>query len=150
MKVIRKNSCRLFWPLKCNIANHDLVQDLEKAIQSICASLVNEVQEHIIDQFSTAVQQATTEACNTAQKWGLPVNRDDRAAGGLYWSTYKALCRRDGLYSNAQELHDWNTQLTGPIIKKHRVRMGESFLPQDAIRAQWTFESKRDTANSFP
>ena len=71
----------------------------------------------MFDQFSAAVQQATSEACNTANRWGAPVNRDDRASGGLYWATYKALCRRDGLFSNGQGLHDWNTQLTEPILK---------------------------------
>ena len=71
----------------------------------------------MFDQFSAAVHQATTEACDTANGWGLPVNRDDRASGGLYWATYKALCRRDGLFSNKQGLHDWNAELTAPIIK---------------------------------
>ena len=71
----------------------------------------------MFDQFSAAVQQATAEACDTANGWGRPVNRDDRASGGLYWATYKALCRRDGLFSNKQGLHDWNAELTAPIIK---------------------------------
>ena len=71
----------------------------------------------MFDQFAAAVQQATSEACNTANRWGAPVNRDDRASGGLYWATYKALCRRDGLFSNRQGLHDWNAELTEPIIK---------------------------------
>lgn len=78
---------------------------------------MEEVQENIFDHFSIAVQQAASEAPNTAQRWGMKVNRDDRAAGGLYWATYKAVCRRDGVFSNSQGLHDWNSQLTEPIIK---------------------------------
>jgi hypothetical protein len=70
-----------------------------------------------LDHFSAAVQHAITEAPNTADRWGAPVNRDDRASGGLHYSTYKALCRRDGLFTNSQGLHDWNMQLTDPIIK---------------------------------
>ena len=35
----------------------------------------------------------TTSAQNssvpTVQKWGAPVNRDDRKQGGLYYATYK-------------------------------------------------------------
>jgi hypothetical protein len=94
-----------------------VAQDLEKEIDALCDSLIEEVQENIFNHFSTAIQQAASEAPNTAQRWGMKVNRDDRAAGGLYWATYKAVCRRDGVFSNAQGLHDWNTQLTEPIIK---------------------------------
>jgi len=94
-----------------------VAQDLEKSIQALCASLTEEVQENIFEHFSTAIQQATSEAANTVGRWGQKVNRDDRAAGGYFWATYKALCRRDGVFSNAQGLHDWNTQLTEPIIK---------------------------------
>lgn len=75
------------------------------------------MQENIFDHFSTAIQQAISEAPNTACRWGTKVNRDDRSAGGLYWATYKAICRRDGVFTNAHGLHDWNTQLTEPIIK---------------------------------
>ena len=39
------------------------------------------------------------------------------AAGGLYWATYKAICRRNGIFTNSQGLHDWNAQLTEPMIK---------------------------------
>ena len=94
-----------------------LIQDFEKEIQSLCVSLISELQENVFDQFAAAIQQATSEACNTANRWGAPVNRDDRALGGLYWATYKALCRRNGLFSNRQGLHDWNAELTEPIIK---------------------------------
>lgn len=94
-----------------------MAQDLETEIHALCGSLVEEVQDNIFDHFSTAIQQAASEAPNTAYRWGMKVNRDDRAAGGLYWATYKAICRRDGVFSNAHGLHDWNTQLTEPIIK---------------------------------
>ena len=50
-------------------------------------------------------------------KWGSKVNRENRAEGGLFWATYKAICRRDGVYTNAQGLHDWNQQLTDPLLK---------------------------------
>ncbi len=53
----------------------------------------------------TAVANATKDSIATALKWGAPVNREDRAAGGLHWSTYKAICRRNGIYSNGQGPH---------------------------------------------
>lgn len=53
----------------------------------------------------TAVSNAINDSITTALKWGAPVNREDRAAGGLHWSSYKAICRRNGVYSNAQGPH---------------------------------------------
>ena len=94
-----------------------LDKDLEAAIADICKALLEELQENVFDKFSAAVQQAAEDACTTAQRWGHPINRADRAAGGLYWATYKALCRRNGVFTNREGLHDWNAQLTDPIIK---------------------------------
>lgn len=68
-------------------------------------------------QSEPAVDSATSEAIATAQQWGAPVNRGNRALGGLYWATYKAICRRDGVYANAQGPHEWNVQLAEPMIK---------------------------------
>lgn len=53
----------------------------------------------------TAISNASNIAVETALQWGAPVNRENRAAGGLHWSTYKAICRRNGIYSNAQGPH---------------------------------------------
>lgn len=49
--------------------------------------------------------------------WGAPVNRDSRAAGGLFWATYRAIVRREGVYTNAQGPHEWNAQLAEPMMK---------------------------------
>jgi len=40
-------------------------------------------------RLETAVSTAIKEATDTACKWGAPVNRDNRAAGGVHFSTYK-------------------------------------------------------------
>ena len=53
----------------------------------------------------TAISNATNDSIETALKWGAPVNRENRAAGGLHWSTYKAICRRNGIYTNGQGPH---------------------------------------------
>ena len=53
----------------------------------------------------TAISNAVEDAIDTALKWGLPVNRGNRAEGGVAWSTYKAICRRNGTYVNAQGPH---------------------------------------------
>ena len=53
----------------------------------------------------TAVSNAVEDAIGTALKWGSPVNRENREEGGVVWSTYKAICRRNGTYVNAQGPH---------------------------------------------
>ncbi len=53
----------------------------------------------------TAISNAVEDAIGTALKWGSPVNRENRQEGGVAWSTYKAICRRNGTYVNAQGPH---------------------------------------------
>ncbi|KAL8652063.1 MAG: hypothetical protein Q9226_004426 [Calogaya cf. arnoldii] len=90
---------------------------LEKVTKS-CAQALNEELAHgIYDRYETAIQAAMFDAIKTTNHWGSPVDRQDRAAGGLYWSTYKAICRRNGCYSNAQGTHNFNEQLIEPMIK---------------------------------
>ena len=68
-------------------------------------------------RLETAVNSAINEANDTARKWGMPINRDHRELGGVVWSTYKAICRRNGVYTNARGLHEWNAQLAEPMLK---------------------------------
>ncbi|KAI9881074.1 MAG: hypothetical protein M1830_008232 [Pleopsidium flavum] len=90
---------------------------LENVVETACKELKEEFGDNISDKFETATTNATNEASGTASKWGAPVNRDDRPAGGYHWSTYKAICRRSGVYSNAQGPHDWNVALAEPMMK---------------------------------
>ena len=57
---------------------------------------------------------AIAAAPNTAQGWGA-----HRADGGLAWSTYKAVVRRDGAYTSASAgFRDFNNELVDPILKQ--------------------------------
>ena len=58
-----------------------------------------------VNVIETAISNAINDSVTTCYKWGAPVNREDRAAGGHHWSTYKAICRRNGIYKNAQGPH---------------------------------------------
>jgi hypothetical protein len=52
---------------------------------------------------------------------------------GFYWATYKAVMRREGVFSNAQGTHDFNLQLIEPIIKhlaSHWERVFAQRLPR--------------------
>jgi hypothetical protein len=75
------------------------------------------MQDSIYDTFPAAIGSAKTQANDIARKWGAPVNRDNRLQGGLYWATYKAVVRRDGCYTNANGCHNFNEQLTEPIMR---------------------------------
>lgn len=53
---------------------------------------------------------AAEKAVPTASGWGA-----HRDAGGLFWATYKATCRRNGVYSGASGPRDFNAELIEPI-----------------------------------
>ncbi|KAL9612851.1 MAG: hypothetical protein Q9167_002583 [Letrouitia subvulpina] len=91
--------------------------NLDKAVKESCKELTEEFSESIFDKYETAISNATIEATTTSNRWGAPINRGDRSAGGFHWSTYKAICRRDGVYTNAQGPHNFNDQLVSPMIK---------------------------------
>ncbi|RHZ70209.1 hypothetical protein CDV55_107798 [Aspergillus turcosus] len=94
-----------------------LESELEKHVRSVHQQLREEFDDNVFDACQNALTPAAVEANKTVLRWGAPVNRNDRAAGGYFWSTYKAICRRNGVYSNAQGHHDWNAELIEPIIK---------------------------------
>lgn len=47
------------------------------------------------------------------------VNRENRAQGGFLHSTYKAICCRRGVFTNAQGTHDFNMQLSVNPQSRH-------------------------------
>ena len=79
--------------------------------------LGDEMEFNIYKKYGNAINSASVEAPNIIAKWGSPVNRLDRAAGGYHFSTYKAIVRRNGAYVNALGPHDWNLALVSPMMK---------------------------------
>jgi hypothetical protein len=67
----------------------ELEKGLESAIQACLHEMKESLSQNIYDKFDQAITVAVNEANATAAKWGAPVNRENRAAGGLPWSTYK-------------------------------------------------------------
>lgn len=59
-----------------------VVQDCSREIEQILA-------RHIFEKCDDGSQLAINKAPATAAKWGAPVNKENRAAGGYYWATYK-------------------------------------------------------------
>ncbi|RHZ58383.1 uncharacterized protein CDV56_104314 [Aspergillus thermomutatus] len=94
-----------------------LESELGKHVRSVHQQIRGEFDDNIFDACENALAPAAAEANKTVLRWSAPVNRNDRTAGGYFWSTYKAICRRNGVYSNAQGHHDWNAELIEPVIK---------------------------------
>lgn len=157
------------------IADPGSFKGLDDVVASTCRDIGEQFGDHIFDKYGqrletahrvleakridpeTAVSNAIKEATNTSYKWGAPVNRDNRAAGGVHFSTYKvstfrafirlrepfqtmltsrssqAICRRDGVFTNAQGPHEWNAQLAEPMIKVLAAGWEKTFTRQTPV-----------------
>jgi hypothetical protein len=77
-----------------------VLQAFETAVNAIVDAIAEELESKVYSAYQTATAAAESAAHDTVQKWGLPINREDRRAGGLHWGTYKAIVRRDGVFTN--------------------------------------------------
>ncbi|QSZ34344.1 hypothetical protein DSL72_005935 [Monilinia vaccinii-corymbosi] len=106
----------------------DLEEKLDQAVADCIIDIKDSLNENIFEKFGEVITLAVDQAPHTVSKWGATVNKFDRDAGGLYWATYKAICRRGGgPYTNKNGAHDWNLQLTEPIMKHLASRWEKSF-----------------------
>ncbi|KAI9753132.1 MAG: Protein kinase C signaling pathway involved MAPKK protein [Chaenotheca gracillima] len=94
-----------------------LHKGLEKAVETCMHGVREEIGDNIFDVYDSAISNAERNALPTAMTWGAPINRENRSAGGIHWSTYRAICRRDGLYAGSTGKFDFNGQLVEPLIK---------------------------------
>ncbi|KAH7416967.1 Dynamin family-domain-containing protein [Cadophora sp. MPI-SDFR-AT-0126] len=94
-----------------------LEESLENMVRECLQDMNNTLAENIFEQYGNLVELAVAEANHTVDKWHRKVDRDHRELGGYYWATYKAIVRREGIFANGQGTHDFNAQLTEPIIK---------------------------------
>jgi hypothetical protein len=84
-----------------------LEEGLEKAVAACLSIMKQELRNQVFDLFPGLIDDAVKMAPDTAQKWGA-----HRDAGGLYWTTYKAICRRHGSYHSSSAGHrDFNAEL---------------------------------------
>lgn len=79
--------------------------------------------ECIYDHFGSAIPAAAKAAVPTASSWGA-----HRSVGGMLWATYKATCRRYGVYSGASGPRDFNAELLEPISKQLATGWERAFL----------------------
>ncbi|KAG9645665.1 hypothetical protein KCU95_g9010, partial [Aureobasidium melanogenum] len=90
----------------------DLEKALEKDVHNTLTEIKETLDENIFENYGTAINAAANAALPTSQGWGA-----HRSQGGLYWATYKAVVRRQGVFTGSGGLSDFNAQLTEPIYK---------------------------------
>ncbi|PGH20432.1 hypothetical protein AJ80_03578 [Polytolypa hystricis UAMH7299] len=79
-----------------------LDQDLRKLHLDLFSELNDTARDNIFDRFDFAAQHACRVAAGTVSRWNRP--RTD-ADTGLAWNTYRAICRRGGVYHNSAGSH---------------------------------------------
>ncbi|KAF8475018.1 hypothetical protein BDZ91DRAFT_712137 [Kalaharituber pfeilii] len=93
-----------------------LEEVLNGVVSDTAKNLQNALEENLYTRFSQGVDAAAKQAIPTAQSWR-----------GLQWQTYRAICRRDGVFTNHYGLHDFNAQLSDPLIKMIASRWEKMF-----------------------
>ncbi|KAG7287089.1 hypothetical protein NEMBOFW57_006592 [Staphylotrichum longicolle] len=87
-------------------------QDLDTALKECIASVKQVMAENIFENFDRYIPMAVDAAVPTATQWGA-----HRADGGLLWATYKATCRRYGVFTGSSGPRDFNAELFDPISR---------------------------------
>ncbi|KAG2164356.1 hypothetical protein JADG_004095 [Aureobasidium aubasidani] len=92
------------------------LQDLEKALEKDVKDTLTQIREamneNVFENCNTAINAASNTALPISQGWGA-----HKSQGGLPWSTYKAVVRRQGVWTGSLGLSDFNAQLTEPVYK---------------------------------
>ncbi|XP_066288368.1 uncharacterized protein [Branchiostoma lanceolatum] len=102
-----------------SIFEHHLGQ-LKTSLQPVLGTLQTDVDRSISicihPKLKEGVQAAATMCQAVAKKWGAPTCKENRQAGGLHYSTYKATVRRSGVYkSPTYGPIDMNEDLSSPL-----------------------------------
>ncbi|KAI0600034.1 Dynamin family-domain-containing protein [Biscogniauxia sp. FL1348] len=116
----------------------DLEKGFETSVKSAVTLLEQTLDEHIYKTFDAFIPFAIDAAVDTAAGWGA-----HRDMGGLFWSTYKATVRRNGVYAGAAGLRDFNQELFEPISRNLANEWELAFqrrLP--AVLSQFSNEAK--------
>jgi hypothetical protein len=131
-----------------------LSEGLEKAVTACLSIMKTELKTQIFDRFPEATAEAANVAPDTAQRWGI------KDAGGIHYSTYKAVCRRNGVYKSPTAGHrDFNADLMDPILRRGATAWERAFqrrLPKalqaytnDAGKVLTSFHSKIEERARF-
>lgn len=81
-----------------------------------CTSMQGVVKSRIFQVLPAASDAAQDRAMITVEKWGK--SPKDPVEPGLYYSTFKAVCRRDGAYTNPRKAYNFGADLLDPFMQK--------------------------------
>ncbi|PGH17736.1 hypothetical protein AJ79_00877 [Helicocarpus griseus UAMH5409] len=101
----QKKADRVFLESRLDI----LQQNLENLAGDIMDEIADVTQSNISDKFGLAASQPCNKAGDALAGWNR--SRKD-SPEALAWNTYRAICRRQGVYKH----HNWNDQLAQPMI----------------------------------
>ncbi|KAI0583441.1 Dynamin-N domain-containing protein [Pyrenophora tritici-repentis] len=105
----------------------ELTKGLNEAVRACFKEMRHCVKTQVNDKYPELINEAVKAAPVTAYAWGY------KDQGGLPWSTYKAVVRRDGVYRSMSAGHrDFNSDLVDPILKRLATpweRTFQSHLP---------------------
>lgn len=80
-----------------------LENDLDQTVRESITSVKTALNEHIHAVFNESIPLVSGAAYATASGWGA-----HRSLERLYWATYKATVRKDGVYSGASGPRNFN------------------------------------------
>ncbi|KAK4192432.1 hypothetical protein QBC35DRAFT_483760 [Podospora australis] len=88
-------------------------QELDAALRDCTTDMQRALYENIYGNFDKCIPVAIDTSAITAQGWGA-----HRDSGGLLWATYKATCRRSGVFTGSAGPRDFNQELFEPISRR--------------------------------
>lgn len=92
------------------------LQKLQTALKEAVNDTMDDVEQalnlQLLDHLASATNAAISKALSTSAAWGAP-----RDQGGLFWATYKATVRRDGVFQGSSGSRNFNTDLTDPLYQ---------------------------------
>lgn len=125
------------------------MQALEDAVNTTIDDIAHDIEDKLFENMPAAIDAAKNKAVDTATGWGSHKNE-----GGLYWATYKATVRRDGVFTGSGGLHNFNAQLLEPVLQRlagpwetifsRRVPNALTLLPNTAGHLLTTFHKDQE------
>ena len=111
---------------------NDMAAQVDPIAKDFKKVIDNKIQRTLVTSLSTGARKGSQVAMSTVNSWGSKSRRSKAERrpdkNGLYWSTYNAVARREGVYTSASAgAIDLNQELCDP--SKFECLMRSSKLP---------------------
>ncbi|KAK1836798.1 nuclear GTPase SLIP-GC [Podospora conica] len=95
---------------------------IDDATNQLTSSMRRAIADCIYNSFDRLLPEARAVAPGICQSWGAPAKD-----GGMVWATYKATCKRHGIYSGASGARNMNQELFDPVSKNLAIGWDKAF-----------------------